>query len=408
MTAKRYRFNPSLKTKTTLLNDAFSAARWMYNESIRQTAEPANRKKKPLRTAIENKISTVVPEFRKRLREVPYDIRDRALCEALTSVKTNLKKNTRFAMKFRHKKKMDREVIFIRPRDLVRTRGKYAELNADLRKIDGLDLDTIEHEIQLVRTQGGRYYVVIPTSHDHEAYGNENQVLSEPIKIVSCDPGVRTFCTAYDPHAEQLLYWGCPESDNHPTKVQRLLSCIDAIKAKMDVEQINTGPKARRRRVHQRQLLHRIETNIHNSVSDLHHKLAKYLCREYNVILWPTFETSKMARKTGSRCLPNKVVRRLMRWRHYGFKQVLLHKARTHHRDVRVLFVSEAYTTQTCGCCGSLYKPGGSEEYDCPTCGVKMDRDGNAARNILLRWLASRSFPATETCETSKQKDVSL
>lgn len=52
--------------------------------------------------------------------------------------------------------------------------------------------------------------------------------------------------------------------------------------------------------------------------------------------------------------------------------------------------VSEAYSTQTCSCCGciSLNSPKGRtglriREWTCPDCGALHDRDVNAARNIL-------------------------
>ena len=52
--------------------------------------------------------------------------------------------------------------------------------------------------------------------------------------------------------------------------------------------------------------------------------------------------------------------------------------------------VNEAYTTQTCSCCGSISvnspkgRAGlGIREWMCAECGTLHDRDVNAARNIL-------------------------
>ncbi|MFW9622253.1 MAG: RNA-guided endonuclease InsQ/TnpB family protein, partial [Macromonas sp.] len=61
-------------------------------------------------------------------------------------------------------------------------------------------------------------------------------------------------------------------------------------------------------------------------------------------------------------------------------------------RQAGVVFeeVNEAYTTQTCSCCGAIpaSSPKGRaglriREWTCSECGAVHDRDVNAARNIL-------------------------
>jgi putative transposase len=48
--------------------------------------------------------------------------------------------------------------------------------------------------------------------------------------------------------------------------------------------------------------------------------------------------------------------------------------------------VDEAYTSQTCACCGNRYKPKG-RVYTCPACGSIAHRDVQGAANILSRFL---------------------
>ena len=45
--------------------------------------------------------------------------------------------------------------------------------------------------------------------------------------------------------------------------------------------------------------------------------------------------------------------------------------------------VDPRYTSQDCSRCGARHNPGKSERYDCSTCGVSIDRDMNAAVNIM-------------------------
>jgi transposase len=48
--------------------------------------------------------------------------------------------------------------------------------------------------------------------------------------------------------------------------------------------------------------------------------------------------------------------------------------------------VNEAYTSKTCGKCGFIdYELGSNHIYNCPKCKNKLDRDVNAARNILMK-----------------------
>src|SRR5690606_28489903 len=48
----------------------------------------------------------------------------------------------------------------------------------------------------------------------------------------------------------------------------------------------------------------------------------------------------------------------------------------------------EHFTSKTCGNCGFLnFTLGQKKIFSCPQCSIEMDRDVNAARNILLRFL---------------------
>lgn len=69
------------------------------------------------------------------------------------------------------------------------------------------------------------------------------------------------------------------------------------------------------------------------------------------------------------------------------FKRMLTYKC-----GDRVTFVDAAYTTQTCNKCGNI-EPKTLEErvHKCESCGFEIDRDINAARNVLAIGLAGRT-----------------
>jgi transposase len=54
--------------------------------------------------------------------------------------------------------------------------------------------------------------------------------------------------------------------------------------------------------------------------------------------------------------------------------------------------VSEAWSTKLCSCCGALNDPENSATYTCSECGVKMNRDENGARSILILALSRVSL----------------
>jgi putative transposase len=54
-----------------------------------------------------------------------------------------------------------------------------------------------------------------------------------------------------------------------------------------------------------------------------------------------------------------------------------------------LVLVNPCNTSKMCSGCGVLVEKGRREHHDCPSCGLKMDRDLNAAINILRLGLQS-------------------
>ena len=70
------------------------------------------------------------------------------------------------------------------------------------------------------------------------------------------------------------------------------------------------------------------------------------------------------------------------------FRTYVMYKAESAGR--KVVLVNPAYTSQMCSGCGSIVKKGLSKRvHDCPRCGLVMDRDLNASKNILRLGLQS-------------------
>jgi len=179
-------------------------------------------------------------------------------------------------------------------------------------------------------------------------------------------------------HSHNPCDWG----DGDMKRIYSLAVQVDKLQSLWSA----SGVKHRRRyRLKAKAALFR--SRIRSVVDETHKKLCTYLCSNYSVVLMPEFTTSKMVsrkhRKIGSH-----TARSMYTWAHYRFRQRLLHKVRE-YPSCKVVLCDEAYTSMTCGACGTLHHSlGASKQFRCPSCGCTLDRDANGARNILLRYLS--------------------
>jgi putative transposase len=141
-----------------------------------------------------------------------------------------------------------------------------------------------------------------------------------------------------------------------------------------------------RKRYRLKRAARRIRQKIRNLIDEVHTKLTKWIVEQYHFILLPEFATSRMV-KRGNRRIRSKTARAMLGWAHYRFKFILQDKTRE-YPWCKVVICDEHYTSKTCGRCGFLhYKLGSNKIFKCPQCRIEIDRDVNAARNILLRYL---------------------
>ncbi|OLT59062.1 transposase [Moorena bouillonii] len=105
-------------------------------------------------------------------------------------------------------------------------------------------------------------------------------------------------------------------------------------------------------------------------VNELHHKAARFLVDNFDVILLPTFETSQMSKKR-NRKLRSKTVRNMLSFGHYRFKEFLKQKASETGKIV--VDVCEAYTSKTVSWTGEIVNIGGSKTIKSKIDGQVMD-----------------------------------
>ena len=116
-----------------------------------------------------------------------------------------------------------------------------------------------------------------------------------------------------------------------------------------------------------------------NIIKDFHWKISSFLTKNYKVVLLPIFKSNELRKNL------NEENNRVMNiYSHYQFQQKMIYQGKKYNCDVRI--VEEDYTTKTCGNCGYMnHFVGNSDVFWCPKCKKELERDYQAARNILLK-----------------------
>jgi len=74
-----------------------------------------------------------------------------------------------------------------------------------------------------------------------------------------------------------------------------------------------------------------------------------------------------------------------------SFYQFILRlKYKCQRKRINLQLIDECLTSKLCSGCGAYNDVKDSKIYKCETCGLKMDRDVNSAKNIAMRGLASK------------------
>ncbi len=212
----------------------------------------------------------------------------------------------------------------------------------------------ITHDSKVVKNKRNEYFLYIPI----DVIPPES---TTPITFVGVDPGVRTFMTTYGTNRCQEYY-----TDDSPLriKLKKVNKRIDTIKEKYIKNKRN--------------ILNRLDKKRENIINEVHWKTVIGLLKS-DVVYCGDIQTHGMVRDGNNRRL-NRDINDL---KFYLFKQRLSFKALLKSKNV--FMTNEAYSSKTCSCCGWMNKElGNSKVFNCGTCGITIDRDKNASKNILM------------------------
>ena len=145
--------------------------------------------------------------------------------------------------------------------------------------------------------------------------------------------------------------------------------------------------KRSKRREKTRMLLAKAWRKVRRQRDDFSHKISSSLAEEHGTIVFEDLKVKSMVKN-------HSLASAIMGSCWYKLRQFTAYKAE--RRGGRVIFVNPAGTSQKCSGCGeTVKKPLSERVHICPKCGLTLDRDVNAARNILALGL-ERALTETE------------
>ncbi|MDE2936480.1 MAG: transposase [Chloroflexota bacterium] len=120
------------------------------------------------------------------------------------------------------------------------------------------------------------------------------------------------------------------------------------------------------------------------------HEITTDLVRRFGFIALEELDKKKMTRSGGAR--KRGLNRSIMEQSWGRITQQLIYKAESAGRQL--VFVDPRNTSQRCSSCGAMVKKGLDDRRHLCGCGLDLDRDHNAALNILAKALAGGALPA--------------
>lgn len=151
-----------------------------------------------------------------------------------------------------------------------------------------------------------------------------------------------------------------------------------------------------RRRSRMKKALLRLRLKNRNRRRDLHCKIVRFITENAAAAISGQLSPNILKTK-GTHSLSTETVKQWLCWSHPRWRQRLTHQQEVHDH---LLYIqdSEAWTTRTCSGCGTVRERFSHKTFKCvdEDCELVLDRDVNAARNILLRALTITNPSATE------------
>ncbi|CAN0163980.1 unnamed protein product [Scytosiphon promiscuus] len=227
--------------------------------------------------------------------DTPFEIRDAAMVDLYNGVVTNLKKREKnpshtFQMSFRSRK--DVQVIKI-PGSCVKDGYMFKKM-CGTSKLSGFeDWASFTGEIVIQMDRSKNFYACVTEQSDIIPTQVEDH---EDLKVIALDPGVRTFNTGVDTKGSVTEF-----APGDLGRIYRLCHHMDLLQSKAFDKSVRSKKR------------YRAIKRVKDLVTDVRNKTVKHLCKNYDVVFRPEFNTKDMVNRA-KRNIGNGTARGMMTW----------------------------------------------------------------------------------------------
>jgi len=368
----KYRIYPT-KSQLTLLNDILEECRWVYNETLACRKNAWEIEQKSISLFDTNKRLTTWKQERTSLNiahsQVLQDVQTRVDLAFQHFFRRVKQGEDPGYPRFKGYGRYD-SITYPQSGWKINTENRYVKLSkiGNLKTIFHRPIQGTVKTCTLRRTASDKWFI----SFSCEI---EPKPLPYSDKAVGIDVGLTTFATYSDGTKIKNPRFFRTEEKNL-AKVQRKLSTVD-----------KHSPE-RPKRKHTVSLVHE---RIANKRSDFAHKLSHQIVGNYGIICFEDLNTKNMVK---NHCLAKSI-------NDASWNQLIaftVHKAEYAGR--KVVLVNPRDTSKRCSRCNVLIKKSLNDRiHICTCCGLVLDRDINAAINILAIGLDRLGIKSLEAHE---------
>ena len=357
----RYRIYPT-KSQTTLLERTLEICRLVYNDTLALRKDAWEQEQRSISLYETNKILTQWKRERPELKEVYAQVLqnvqvrvDLAFKSFFRRVKAGKKPGyPRFKGKGRYDSFTYPQYGFKLDRDRLHL-SKIGDVRVVLhRPIEG----TIK-TLTIRRSSTGKWYACFSVEY-------EPSPLPQKEMVIGVDVGLESFA---------------PLSNGEKIENPRFFRTDEKALAKAQ-RKLSKAEKGTPERKKARKNVARIHERIAHRRLDFAHQTSRRMVDQYGTIVFEDLNIKNMQK---NHCLAKSIAD--VTWNLF----ITITENKAEEAGSRVILVNPRNTSQMCSRCGMIVKKTLSDRvHTCPHCGLMMDRDQNAAINIMRLGLQSQ------------------
>jgi len=358
--AYRYRLYPS-KSQVTLLEQTLEICRWVYNDTLALRKTAWEQEQHSISLYETNKILTQWKKERPDLNRVHSQVLQNVQVRVDLAFKSYFRRvkagKEPGYPRFKGKGRYD---SFTYPQSGFKLDGDRLRLSkiGDVKIILHRPIEGTIKTCTVMRSSTGKWYACFSVEYDPTPVPQKDTV-------VGVDVGLESFATL---------------SNGEKIENPRFFRTDEKALAKAQ-RKLSKAEKGTPERKKARKNVARIHERIAHRRLDFAHQTSRRMVDQYGTIVFEDLNIKNMQK---NHCLAKSIAD--VAWNLF----ITITENKAEEAGSRVILVNPRNTSQMCSRCGMIVKKTLSDRvHTCPHCGLMMDRDQNAAINIMRLGLQS-------------------